>query len=335
MTAHPVLVEVVRGPLIESVHRGSVVVADAEGVLQLAFGDIDSPVYPRSALKPLQAVPLVASGAAAAFGVTPPELALACASHSSEPMHTDAVAAWLARIGAQESDLVCGPHPSRFEPVAEAMIRAGAKPTRIFNNCSGKHTGFLTLATHLGASFSGYATPSHAVQAAVLAALGRFCDVDSDTLPRGVDGCAAPNFALPLRALATGFARLGDPSGMSVADQAAAHAIVAAMRAHPELVAGTGRACTALIQAVRFGGVVKTGAEGVYAGALPERGLGFALKIDDGAGRAAETAAAAVLARLGALDRDSETAQRFLAAPVFNTRGERTGSIRPLGPLAA
>ena len=203
---NPILVELTRGPIVESVHRGSVAVADSAGKIVFALGDLDTPVYPRSSLKPIQALPLVESGAADAFGIGDEEIALACASHSGEPMHTTRVAAWLSRIGCGESDLACGAHPSRYEPVAEEMIRRGEKPTRIFNNCSGKHTGFLSVARHWDIATKGYEHHDHPVQRAIAKALAELTGIDSE-FPWGVDGCAAPNFAVPLGAQARAFAR--------------------------------------------------------------------------------------------------------------------------------
>src|SRR5215469_15581936 len=158
---NPALVEIMRGSLVESVHRGSIAVADTSGKIVFALGEIERPVYPRSSLKPIQALPLLESGAADAFGLGDEEIALACASHSGEPMHTDRVTAWLSRIGCQESDLACGPHPVRYEPVWEAMLKRGEQPTRIHNNCSGKHTGFLTVARHRHVPTAGYERREH------------------------------------------------------------------------------------------------------------------------------------------------------------------------------
>jgi len=319
---NPVLVELTRGDLVESVHRGSVAVADADGRIVFALGDLDVPVYPRSSLKPIQALPLIESGAADAFGLGDEEIALACASHSGEPMHTTRVAAWLTRIGCVESDLACGAHPSRYEPVAEAMIRAGEKPTRIFNNCSGKHTGFLTVARHWDIATQGYEQVGHPVQQAIAQTLSELSGV-SGPFPYGIDGCAAPNFAVPLGAQAKAFAKLTASRGARV---------VRAMTAHPELVSGTGRTCAILLRSTGGRAAVKTGAEGFFAGIVPELGLGIALKIDDGAGRAADAVMAAMLAKYGLLGQD-EAAQKILRAPITNTVGEVCGERRVTAQL--
>lgn len=326
---NPILVEVTRGTLVESVHRGSIAIADAAGTLKLALGDVESPVYPRSSLKPIQAMPLVESGAADAFGLGDEEVALACASHSGERMHTVRVAAWLERIGCTEADLACGPHPVRYEPVWRAMLARGEQPSRIHNNCSGKHAGFLTLARHLGVPVAGYEKHDHPVQRTVAKTLAELAGVGAD-MPWGVDGCAAPNFALPLTAFARALATLADPTARHAA---AARRIVHAMASNPELVSGTGRTCAILMRAGRGRVVVKTGAEGVFAGIVPELGIGIALKIDDGATRASETVIAALLEKLGLLHGD-EAAAELIRAPITNTRDAAVGERRPAAALA-
>ncbi len=317
---NPVLVEVTRGALVESVHRGSVAVVDADGAVLLALGDVETPVYTRSALKPIQALPLVESGAADSFGVSEEELALACASHSGEPMHTERVAAWLARIGCSEADLACGAQAPRHEPTSEAMLKRGEKPTRIHNNCSGKHTGFLTLARHLKAPVAGYERLDHPVQQAVLTSLAALSGVADPA--HGIDGCAVPNFALPLAAFARALARIAGRRTPG------ADRILKAMTNHPELVAGTGRSCTAIMRAAKGKAAVKIGAEGVYAGMIPEKGIGIAIKIDDGAVRASEIAIAVLLEKLGVLD-----GAGLVRAPVLNTRGSLVGERRPARDL--
>ncbi len=329
--ANPVLVEITRGGIVESVHRGSIAVLDAKGAVKLALGDVESPVYSRSSLKPMQAMPMVESGAAEAFGLSDEEVALACASHSGEPMHTTRVATWLARLGLDESDLACGAHASRYEPVAEAMIRRGEKPSRLFNNCSGKHAGFLTAARHWDISTKGYEQPNHPVQRAVATTLSELCDAGE--LPFGIDGCAAPNFATSLTQFARAAARMAAPDKLERRRAEAARRIIASMIAHPELVSGTGRVCATLMRAARGRAAVKAGAEGFYAAWIPGKGLGIAIKIDDGAGRAAETVITAALESLNLLD-DSEPARSILRAPIRNTRGAVVGERRPAAALA-
>ncbi len=318
---NPVLVEVTRGALVESVHRGAVAIVDADGAVRFALGDVEAPVYTRSSLKPIQALPLVETGAADAFGVSEDELALACASHSGEAMHTSRVDAWLKRIGCSAADLACGPHMPRHAATSDAMIATHQKPSPIHNNCSGKHTGFLTVARHLKAPLAGYVDVAHPVQQTVIATLRRLSGINNAAW--GIDGCAAPNFALPL----TGFARaLAKIAGHRTPG---ADRVLKAMMTHPELVAGTGRSCTALMRAAGGKAAVKIGAEGVYAAMLPQSGLGVALKIDDGASRAAESAIATLLEKLRILDPSMGLSHK----PVSNTRGVAVGETRPADAL--
>jgi L-asparaginase II len=297
---NPVLVELTRGTLVESVHRGAVAIADANGAIRFALGDIETPHYPRSSLKPIQALPLVETGAADALGLTDEHIALACASHSGEPMHTERVAAWLSRLGE--------------------------RPTRIHNNCSGKHTGFLTVARHWEVATKGYEDAYHPVQQAVAAALRELSGEKAFAI--GVDGCAAPNFALPLAGFARALAKLASPKGLAADRARAAKRVVGAMVAHPELVSGTGRVCAILMRAAEGRAAVKAGAEGFYAGIVPSLGLGIAVKIDDGAARAAETVIACVVERLGLLS-DDAAARAIVRGPVTNTRGDVVGERRP------
>lgn len=328
--ANPVLVEVTRGGRVESAHRGAVAICDAQGNLLFALGDVATPVYPRSSLKPIQALPLLESGAADAFGLGAEEIALACASHSGEPMHTSRVAGWLKRLGLTEHDLACGPQPPRFEPLWEAMIRRGERPTRLHDNCSGKHAGFLTVARHWNIATAGYEHYEHPVQQAVAKILRELAGIAGE-VPWGIDGCAAPSFALPLAAFARTLAFFAAPGTVAPERADAMTRIVAAMIAHPELVAGTGRVCTALAHAGGRRVAVKTGAEGFYAGIVPGHGLAIALKIDDGAGRAAETAIAFLLDKLGLVDTDA--VRDIVRAPVLNTRDAVVGERRPATAL--
>jgi L-asparaginase II len=323
--ANPILVEVTRGGRVESVHRGSVAVSDASGQLRLALGEMEEPVFPRSALKPIQALPLLESGAADAFGLSVEEIALACASHSGEPQHTSRVAAWLARIGCSVDGLACGPQRPTNGATAAAMAARGEAWTPLHNNCSGKHTGFMTLARHLGVPVKGYETLAHPVQQAAQATLMEMTGLTAPP-PHGIDGCTVPAFAVSLQAMARAMAGFADPSGLTDDRAAASKRIVAAMIAHPELVAGTGRADTRLMQ--QSGAiVVKTGAEGAYVAILPALGLGVALKMDDGATRASEAVIAAVLIALGVLP-DEGAAHDIANAKIENTRGVVVGECR-------
>ena len=327
MATTPLAVEVWRGERVESRHRVRLCVADPRGGVVLARGDVEEPVYPRSAVKPFQALALVESGAADAFAVGPAELALACASHGGEPDHVAQVEAWLARLGLGEADLACGAHPPLHAPSAAALVRAGIAPRRTHNNCSGKHTGMLAAALRLAAPTRGYAEPGHPVQRHVAAAIAAVAGVERLPEP-GIDGCCLPNHPLPLRGLARAAAVLADPSGEAPQRRDALLRIGAAMRAHPYEVAGTGRCCTALMTHLP-GVIAKTGAEGVFLAALPGQGLGIALKAEDGATRAAETALLAVLGHLGAVPEPMPAAlERFRAPWIRNTGGDVVGHVR-------
>jgi len=326
--ADPATIEVWRGAMVESRHRVAFAVIDAGGDLVAARGDIERPVYARSAIKPLQALPLVESGAADAFSVSPEELAIACASHGGEPRHIAVVATWLQRLGLTERDLECGGHAPSHAPSARALYAAGQEPTAVHNNCSGKHTGMLATCRRLGEPTRGYIAFEHPQQQRVLAVLSDMCGVDLRHAPRGIDGCGLPQLGISLRALARAFARFAAPDSLAPARQASCRRIAAAMAAHPFLLAGSGRFCTRAIEAVHAKALVKTGAEGVYIAAIPVRGLGIALKIEDGAARAAEVAMASLLLRHAGLD-DAERAavQALSRPPISNVAGMTVGEI--------
>lgn len=334
MTPDPVLVEVTRGGVTESFHRGALAVVDATGRVVLSAGDIERPVFPRSAIKAFQALPLVESGAADAYGFTEEEVALACASHGGEDRHVKTAAAMLAKAGLGEQDLECGSHWPSYGPATNAMVRSGAEPCQLHNNCSGKHSGMLAFAAHSGLRTRGYVDREHPVQQAMAGVLKDLCDVDPVGQPCGVDGCSIPTWGYPLRALALGFARYATGEGMSEARAAACRRIAAAVFAHPFMVAGSGRFCTDLMEAFPSRAFVKGGAEGVYCGFVPDQGVGFALKVDDGATRASESATAALLRKIGAISAaDIAGAPSLFATPVLTRRGVEAGTIRPVGPL--
>ncbi len=331
----PVLVEVLRGPTVESRHRGAFAVTDASGRVVAASGAIDAPVFPRSAVKPLQASPLVESGAAAALGLTNKELALACASHKAEPPHVEVVTAWLAAAGLGSDVLECGAHPPNDPAAAAELIRRGEAPLPVHNNCSGKHTGFVCTVVHLGEDPRGYIQPGHAVQRRVAAALSEMTGVDLTAAPCGCDGCGIPSYAIPLRGLARGMARMVDTAGLGRERARAAETLMAAMAAEPFYVSGSNSFVTTCMREAGGAVRVKTGAEGVYAAALPALGYGIALKIEDGAGRAAELAMATLLRALGCFDpAQAEALDPFLHPVLRNVAGVPVGVVRPTEALA-
>lgn len=332
--ANPLLVEVTRGSQVESRHRAAVAVVDAAGKVALSVGDIDRPVYARSAIKSLQAIALVESGAADAFAVSEPELALACASHSGEPRHVEAVTAWLGRVGLSVADLECGPQLPGYEPALIALLAGGGEGTAAHNNCSGKHSGFLTLARHLGVPTRGYVNYEHPVQQRILGVLEGMTGLDLGRAPRGIDGCSIPVVGIPLGNMALAMARLGAPDDQPEARQEACRRLRRAVAAHPFMVAGSGRFDTRVMELTGEKALIKTGAEGVYCAAFPEHGLGVALKVDDGAGRAAEVLMGRLLARFGILS-EEETAGLggLFVTPILNRAGRLVGDVRPAAQI--
>ncbi|MBT5263943.1 MAG: asparaginase [Rhodospirillaceae bacterium] len=327
-----VVVEVTRGSMVESIHRGVVAVVDAAGKTVHAWGDIDRSIYGRSAIKPIQTLAVIESGAADAYALGEDEITLCCASHKGEPIHTDRVVPWLERLGLSADDLECGPQMPYHEATAEALIKAGVHPTRAHNNCSGKHSGMLTTASHLGEPTKGYSDPEHPVQTRLVRIMEEMAGIDLSRTARGVDGCGIPVYGAPVKALARAMARLADPSGLSDDRVAACRRIVKSCAAWPDLISGTGAFNSVVLAETGERTLLKGGAEGVYAAAVPELGLGICLKIDDGAGRASQVAVAAVLRRLGILD---EAATKRLSdhvePEVRNWAGTLVGAIRP-GP---
>lgn len=331
--SNPVLVEVLRGGRVESRHRGSVAVVDAAGARVLALGDVEQAVYPRSAVKVMQALPLVESGAAGRFGFGDEELALACASHGGEPGHVAVAGRMLAAAGLDGGALECGAHWPSHQPSAQALSRAGENPSALHNNCSGKHAGFVCAACASGVDHRRYVDPAHAVQREVRAAMESLAGIKLDDTP-GIDGCSAPNWPVPLAALARAFARIGSGEGMGQERTKATARLRAACAAKPWFVAGTGRFCTIVMEHFGERAFVKTGAEGVFCGALPELGVGIALKCDDGGGRASEMMMASAIARLLPLsDADRAALKRFLHPSLRNWAGTEVGALRPTREL--
>ena len=326
--ANPVLIEVIRGDSIESVHRGAAAVVDARGHLVAGWGEVHQPIFPRSAVKPIQALPLIETGAAAYFKLSEEEIALACASHSGEARHVASVERWLRKIGLTPADLECGQQTPMDEQAATQLLMANRRPTALHNNCSGKHVGFLTAARLLDEPTEGYIRPGHPVQQRVAMALAEMAEYDVLRSPCGMDGCGIPVRALPLAALARAMAQFVSTDPTSQTRASACRRIFAAMVAHPWLVAGSGRFDTIAMQAGGGRFIVKMGAEGVHVAAISNSGLGIALKIDDGGRRAADVAMAALLKRFGAFKTDTALTAAFLSTPIMNNRGERVGEVR-------
>lgn len=328
---NPVLVEVLRGTAVESRHRGTVAVVDAAGKTITAIGDVSRPVFPRSAVKALQALPLVEAGAADALDLSPAELALACSSHNGEEVHVNSARVMLVKAGLDEDALECGTHwPKRMQDVAQ-LHRADVCPCALHNNCSGKHAGFLGLARTLGVATRGYIEPDHPVQMEARAAMEGMIGMSLSDMARGTDGCSIPTYAMPLDRLAQGFACFGTGEGLEPIRADATARLYDACVENPFMVAGTGRFCSQVMGALSGRVFVKTGAEGVFIASIPEKGLGVALKCEDGATRASETMMAAVIEALIELDEDeSKALAPWLQPRLENWNGIHVGDVRPV-----
>ena len=333
---NPELVEVLRGGTVESAHRGAIAVVDADGGLVFSLGDTLRPIFPRSAVKVLQAIPLVESGAADALALDDEELAIACASHNGEPAHTAVVERMLAKAGLDAGALECGTHWPYLDSASRAIAAAGEQPSALNNNCSGKHAGFLCLACRLSGGVDlrryagGYIAPRHPVMRAVTASLQAMTGHDLDATPQGIDGCSIPTFAVPLRKLALAFARVGTGNGMPAGLAKAAQRLREAVARAPFMVGGSARFDSDVMARLGERVFCKVGAEGVYCAALPERGFGVAIKMDDGNNaRAAEVAMAAVIEALVTLDDDDAAFMRGLSdVRLRNWNGIQVGSLR-------
>jgi L-asparaginase II len=318
-----------RGGHPENIHHGSLAVVNAQGILLASVGDVHSPLFTRSSLKPFQAIPLIAL-AADRLGLEDADVALLCASHNGEPMHTERVASLLARMGAGEATLACGSHVPYFYSANGLQPEPGTRFNRLHHNCSGKHTGMLLLAHALGQPLSGYLDSQHPVQQQIVQSVSHFSGVPAEQLVRGTDGCSAPNYALPLRSLAYAFARLtlAEPDPIyGWAPQRIAHA----MRRHPDLVSGQGRNDLTLTRAGRGDWVSKVGADGVQAMASFSRGIGIAAKCSDGQLVPLMVALLSALDQLGWLDAESSAAlASLIPPPLKNAAGIEVGDMRPV-----
>ncbi|MFL6227191.1 MAG: asparaginase [Pyrinomonadaceae bacterium] len=330
------LVNVTRGGITESRHRGHVCAVDGDGSVVAFLGSPETVSYLRSSSKPHQAIPLVASGAADRFNFTPQEIAIACGSHSGEPVHTETVAGMLRKIGLDESALKCGAHEPYSKETARALGERGEEPTALHNNCSGKHAGMLALALQLGARVEAYDEPSSPVQLAISRIIEQFSSIPLEDVAVGTDGCGVPTFGVTVRAMALMAVRLVAPlAEWNTAVRAAARRIVAAMTSHPLMIEGTNEMDTELITLTKGRLVSKVGAEGVYTAAvLPcaeyPRGLGVAIKLEDGdrKERARPVAVVETLRQLGLLRAaELDALSRFAGDTLTNHRGDRVGEV--------
>lgn len=319
------LVRVWRGEETESVHLVHGVVVGMEPNQEIRFGHPGLLTFWRSAMKPFQAMPVVADGAADRFGFHPPEIALCAASHAGTPEHVERVSAMLEAVGLEERQLACGPHPPFSEEAARALAREERDPTKLHNNCSGKHVGMLALAAHAGWPLKGYDDLGHPVQQRILRELSQWLDVEPDRLAWAVDGCGAPTPMLSLRQMARAYARLGRAARSG--DEAPAR-VVEAMTGWPHLVSGKGRLATRLMQATAGRLLAKDGAEGLLCVAAPAEGWGMAVKVRDGASRAVAPAALGMLVVLGLLEAEEAEALAGERRPeLLNTQGRTVGEL--------
>lgn len=331
----PILVEVLRGETVESRHAGAFAVCDAEGCLVLSAGDIERPIFARSAVKAFQALPLLESGAADRYGLTDQEIALAISSHSGEPRHVATASAMLAKAGCTADTLECGVHWPFDRAATNALVRESLKPNALHNNCSGKHAGFICTACAMGFDPSGYIGANHPVMHTVMEAVAEMSGAAMGGPLVGIDGCSIPTQAAPLAGLARGFAQFGTGEHLGPERAKAAARIRKAAAAEPFLVAGTGRFCTDIMTLFGTRVFVKTGAEGVFCGAFPELGYGIALKCDDGTTRASEVIMATLIARFVPMSEDERERLKSFTEPVLqNWNGIEVGRLRAAGPLA-
>ncbi len=324
--SNPILVETTRGGVVESRHRGSLVVVDTKGLIRLSLGDVYAPVFPRSAMKALQAVASFETGAIEKFNLSNKEIAIACASHTGEPEHIATSESILAKAGLSGKDLECGSHWPSYEAAAYELARSGGNPCALHNNCSGKHASMLASAVCQGIGTAGYIQPKHDIQQRVKSVLESFCDISLKHAPMGIDGCSVPNWAIPLERLAYGFARFGTGEGCEPERARLCQRIRSAVAEFPFMVAGTERFCTRIMQQLGEAAFVKTGAEGVFCASLPQLGLGIALKIDDGASRASEVVLAHLLHKLGVVDANEFNLE--LTPAILNRNHLKTGVLK-------
>ncbi|WP_375449599.1 asparaginase [uncultured Devosia sp.] len=334
MHANPILAELTRGNWLENIYRGAFAVIDGDGRLIASAGDIERAIFPRSAIKSMQALPIFARHAADAFHHTEEELALACASHHGEDAHVTVAAGLLDRLGLSVADLECGAHAPTNAAAREALRASGREPSALHNNCSGKHSGMLSVARAMGVPTAGYVGREHAVQRVVREAVETVIGEPLSEGKCGTDGCSIPTFAAPLRAFAHGFARMATGHGLPADYASAAQRLFDAATSHPHLVAGTGHADTQIMGA--FGGRVmqKVGAEGVHCGAIRDKGWGYAIKCDDGNNAASTAMLAGLLLAIADPDAaQTELLKTFASQTIRSVRGADVGVLRVTGAV--
>lgn len=327
--SYELFVEVTRNDTVESQHFGAAVVCDFKGNVVESWGDIDKLIFPRSALKPMLAIHLVESGASDQYNLSDAELSLACSSHQGEKIHQELVTSWLHRLGLSEEHLACGAVLPEHTDSAHQLLASGQQGCRIHHNCSGKHTGFLTTALHLKIPLENYHQLDHQLQQLSLDILSDLADVDLKQYPIGIDGCGLPAPTMPLRQLGHAMARFAHPAELSASRAKAIYRLHEAISNEPLYIAGHGTVASELNEVTKGAVLAKTGAEGIVTAALPERGLGIAIKIADGSTRARSVALLAILDHLGALsDEEKDKLHAHISPTIINSRGRVVGEVR-------
>ncbi len=324
----PLSVEVLRGPVVESIHSVMVVVVGESGQVTHYWGNPSFVTMPRSAIKMLQALPLLESGAANHFGLDDKMIALACSSHRGEKEHLEVLSEWSDKVGFKENQLICGPHLPYNEQASQDMLIRQRKPTAFCNNCAGKHSGLITTCLHLHESIEGYGHYEHPAQKRLRSVLSETLQVDHFKMPHGIDGCGIPTYAVPLQSMAVGMSTFIN-SKIASSRKLAAERILSAVANNPFYLSGSDNFATEVIQKTKGRSIIKGGAEGVFCGVLPEKKIAFAVKAADGAGRAAQVATAAVLLNFGGMTAEEFTSLSKYTQPVItNWSGESVGQIR-------
>lgn len=324
----PLGIEVVRGNGVESKHQVMVVVCEERGLVTDFWGNVDYLTFPRSAIKPIQALPFVESGALEKFGLDEKHLALACASHHGEPHHIEILRSWMQKIGLSEADLHCGASWPSHEDSAHALIKKNQTRSPIYHNCSGKHLGIISTCLALGEDFKDYHKIKHPAQVRLRRVLSDLMKVQIEKMPVGWDGCGIPTHAVPLQALAAGISSFINPN-LPNSKRQTLQRVLQAWRYNPQLISGTQDFSQILSEKTGGRALLKAGAEGVWTGLMPEKSMAFALKVADGAKRAAEVAATAVFRHFGVIsDAQFQDLKEWTQPSLKNSRGEEVGFIR-------
>lgn len=328
------LVNAVRGGYIESGHTGHIAVVDANGKLVYSAGDPHRHTFARSSMKPLQAIPIIETGAADHYNMQAADISLACASHNGEDQHTHRVKDILTRLELEVEDLKCGTHPPRWTETYENVIKTNTPITPVYNNCSGKHSGMLTTAKHMNESTEDYYQLDHPVQQRILEVISDLSEVPVEEIEIGIDGCGVPVHGIPLDRLALSFAKMAKPEHFPETRRHAIERVTSSMMEAPEMVGGTDRFCTDFMKVMDGRMFGKAGAEGVYCIGDLETGYGIAIKIEDGNGRAVYPAAVEVLKQLDLLTDDQlEQLSSYHEPALKNARDEKIGYLQPMFTL--